>query len=86
MRFKRMSKRNLISNIVVIAALLVFSISSADSKTLPGIINLIFIYSIAALALNVVCGCLGEFVLGHGGFVLIGYTVAVLSYTCAGVW
>ena len=45
MWFKRVNKRNLISNIVVIAALLAFSISSADSKTLPGIINLIFIYS-----------------------------------------
>lgn len=78
MWFKRVNKRNLISNIVVIAALLAFSISSADSKTLPGIINLIFIYSIAALALNIVCGCLGEFVLGHGGFLLAGYTTAVL--------
>ena len=46
MWFKRVNKRNLISNIVVIAALLAFSISSADSKTLPGIINLIFIFGV----------------------------------------
>lgn len=78
MLFKRMNKRNLISNVILIAVLLGFSIFSKQSVTLPRIINLIFIYSIAALALNVVCGCLGEFVLGHGGFVLIGYTLAVL--------
>ena len=78
MLFKRMNKRNLISTVVLIVALLAFSIVSKQSVTLPRIINLIFIYSIAALALNVVCGCLGEFVLGHGGFVLIGYTLAVL--------
>lgn len=78
MLFKRMNKRNLISTLVLVIALLAFSIVSTQSVTLPRIINLIFIYSIAALALNVVCGCLGEFVLGHGGFVLIGYTLAVL--------
>ena len=78
MLFKRMNKRNLISNIILIVVLLAVSIFSTQSVTLPRIINLIFIYSIAALALNVVCGCLGEFVLGHGGFVLIGYTLAVL--------
>lgn len=78
MLFKRMNKRNLISTIVLVVALLVVSILSQQSITLPRIINLIFIYSIAALALNVICGCLGEFVLGHGGFVLIGYTAAVL--------
>ena len=78
MLFKRMNKRNLISNVILIVVLLGFSIFSKQSVTLPRIINLIFIYSIAALALNVVCGCLGEFVLGHGGFVLIGYTLAVL--------
>ena len=78
MLFKRMNKRNLISTIVLIVTLLVISILSQQSITLPRIINLIFIYSIAALALNVICGCLGEFVLGHGGFVLIGYTAAVL--------
>ena len=78
MAFKRLNKRNLISNLVSITALVVFSILIKGSATLPGIFSLIFIYSIAALALNIVCGCLGEFVLGHGGFILIGYTVAVL--------
>ena len=78
MLFKRMNKRNLISTAVLIVALLVITILSQQSITLPRILNLTFIYSIAALALNVICGCLGEFVLGHGGFVLIGYTVAVL--------
>ena len=78
MMLKRINKRNLISNLISIAALIVFSILIKGSPTLPGIFSLIFIYSIAALALNIVCGCLGEFVLGHGGFLLIGYTVAVL--------
>ena len=78
MWFKRVNKRNLISNILVIAALFAFSILTSEHKTIPGIINLIFIYSIAALALNLVCGCLGEFVLGHGGFLLAGYTATVV--------
>ena len=78
MLFKRMNKRSLISNIVAIVVLLVISIVAEGSKTLPELLGLIFIYSIAALALNVICGCLGEFVLGHGGFLLIGYTVAVI--------
>lgn len=78
MWFKRVNKRNLISTIVLIAVMLVVSIFSGGSNQLPRILNLIFIYSIAALALNVVCGCLGEFVLGHGGFLLVGYTCAVL--------
>ena len=78
MIFKRLNKRNLISNIIAVILLLTFSVLIKGSITLPGIFSLIFIYSIAALALNVICGCLGEFVLGHGGFLLIGYTVAVL--------
>ncbi len=80
MNFKRMNKRNLISNIVAIALLIVFCIIVNNSRSVlwNKIISKIFIFSIAALALNVVCGCLGEFALGHGGFLLIGYTVAVL--------
>ena len=78
MVFKKLNKRNLISNIVSVVILLAFSILIDGSTTLPKIFSLIFIYSIAALALNIICGCLGEFVLGHGGFILIGYTFAVL--------
>jgi branched-chain amino acid transport system permease protein len=78
MWFKRVNKRNLISTLVGIVVMAVVSMLSTSSYTLPGILNLIFIYSIAALALNIVCGCLGEFVLGHAGFLLIGYTVSVL--------
>lgn len=77
----KFNKRNLISNIVAILCFLVFSIVVEGSKTLPQIISLIFIYSVAALSLNIICGCLGEFVLGHGGFLLIGYTSAVLITT-----
>ena len=78
MWFKRMNKRNLISTIVGVIILVVISVFSTKSFELPKILSLIFIYSIAALALNIVCGCLGEFVLGHGGFLLIGYTTAVI--------
>ena len=76
--FKRMNKKSLISTIIGILVLALVSIFSTESDQLPKVLNLIFIYSIAALALNIVCGCLGEFVLGHGGFLLIGYTSAVL--------
>lgn len=74
----KMNKKNLISTIVAIIVLLVFCLLSKQSITLPNLISYIFIYSIAALSLNVICGCLGEFVLGHGGFLLVGYTVASL--------
>lgn len=81
MLLKRMDKKKLISNIVAVALLIVFSILIEGGTTLPKIVNLILIYSIGALSLNVICGCLGEFVLGHGGFLLIGYTVFVLIST-----
>ena len=81
MWFKRMNKRNLIATLVGIVVLFVVSIFSTESYTLPGLLNLIFIYAIAALALNIVCGCLGEFVLGHGGFLLCGYTCAYFIMT-----
>lgn len=78
MLFKRMNKKVLISNLVAIALLIVVSIIINGAITLKSLVNWILIYSISALALNIICGCLGEFVLGHGGFLLIGYTVAVL--------
>ena len=46
--------------------------------SLRSLVSWILIYSISALGLNIICGCLGEFVLGHGGFLLVGYTAAVL--------
>ena len=78
MLFKRMNKKTLISNLVAIALLFAFSIYTQGTITTKDLVNWILIYSISALALNIICGCLGEFVLGHGGFLLIGYTVAVL--------
>lgn len=80
MGLKKMNKRNLISTLVSIAILLTgcIFVQNSDSLLWTKIISKILIFSIAALALNVVCGCLGEFALGHGGFLLIGYTVAVL--------
>jgi len=78
MLFKRMNKKNLISNLVAIAVLLAFSILIEGAITLRTLVTWILIYSISALALNIICGCLGEFMLGHGGFLLVGYTTAVL--------
>ena len=78
MLFKRMNKRSLISNLISIALLVVFSLAIEGTFTLRSLVSWILIFSVSALALNIICGCLGEFVLGHGGFLLIGYTVAVL--------
>ena len=78
MLFKRMNKRSLISNLVSIALLVVISIAIEGAFTLRSLVSWILIFSVSALALNIICGCLGEFVLGHGGFLLVGYTVAVL--------
>ena len=78
MLLKRMNKKILISNLVAVALLVGFSIAIEGAISLRGLVSWILIYSISALALNIICGCLGEFVLGHGGFLLVGYTVAVL--------
>ncbi len=78
MLFKRMNKKVLISNLVSIALLVAFSLLIEGANNLRSLVSLILIYSISALSLNIICGCLGEFVLGHGGFLLVGYTVAVL--------
>ena len=78
MLIKRMNKKVLVGNLISIALLLGFSVIIKGNLNLSNIFEYILIYSIAALALNVICGCLGEFVLGHGGFLLVGYTVAVL--------
>lgn len=78
MAFLKMNKRNLISSLVAFALLLIGSILSGNSINLPELLGYVLIYAIAALSLNIICGCLGEFVLGHGGFVLIGYTTAYL--------
>ena len=78
MLFKRMNKRSLISNLVSIALLVVISIAIEGAFTLRSLVSWILIFSVSALALNIICGCLGEFVLGHGGFLLIGYTVSCI--------
>lgn len=78
MWFKRVNKKSLVSTLISVAIMALIAIFSTASYSLPKLLNLIFIYAISALALNIVCGCLGEFVLGHAGFLLIGYTVAVL--------
>ena len=88
MVLKRINKRNLISNLVAIALLIVacFLVQTVGGMLWNKIISKILIFSIAALALNIVCGCLGEFALGHGGFLLIGYTMAVLVASTMQNW
>lgn len=88
MAVKKVNKRNLISNFAAIAILIVFCIIlQTNGKMLwNDIVSKILIFSIAALSLNIVCGCLGEFALGHGGFLLIGYTVAVLVASTVHGW
>ena len=83
MKTKKIKVRNLISNLVSIAILLAVCIVVNGSGNLlwTKIISKVLIFSIAALSLNIVCGCLGEFALGHGGFLLIGYTFAVIVAT-----
>ena len=78
--FKRVKKRNLYSSVVAIALLLLvcFLFRNSISPLWETIVPKILIFCIAALSLNIICGCLGEFVLGHGGFLLIGYTVSVI--------
>ena len=78
MLLKRMNKKVLISNLVAVALLVAFSIGIEGAISLRSLVSWILIYSISALGLNIICGCLGEFVLGHGGFLLVGYTAAVL--------
>lgn len=68
-------KKVLLHTICGIAFIVIATLcSKADSFSI--IIPQILIFCIAALALNIVCGCLGEMVIGHGGFMLVGGIVA----------
>ena len=65
--------------IVVVAFLLHLADKHMDAYKLR-ILNLIAIYGIMALSLNLINGITGIFSLGHAGFILIGaYTAALLT-------
>lgn len=73
-------KRN---NIITLILILVFLglailIPSFNSMTVTSLFSKICIFIIAALSLNLLCGNLGELVLGQGGFILIGFLVSFL--------
>ena len=75
MRLKPNYKRYLLNALVSIAFVIIASLLSGNIK-LTTIIPLALIFCIASLALNMVCGCLGELALGHGGFMLVGGIIA----------
>ncbi len=68
-------KRLLLNTFVCILFVVVAGMLS-NNLSLKLIVPQIIIFSIAALSLNIVCGCLGEMALGHGGFMLLGGIVA----------
>ena len=68
-------KRYLLNGLCSVLIVVVLSLLT-NNLSLKIIIPQIIIFSIAALSLNIVCGCLGEMVLGHGGFMLVGGIVA----------
>ena len=75
MKIKPNFKRYLLNALVAVAFVFVTSLLSGNIK-LSIIIPLSLIFCIASLALNMVCGCLGELALGHGGFMLVGGIIA----------
>ena len=62
-------KRYLLNTICSVIFVIVLSLLT-KTLSLKLIIPQMIIFSIAALSLNIVCGCLGEMVLGHGGFII----------------
>lgn len=77
-------KRNLILNIIAIAALIGFVIFAENSSAFGSYNQRIFktccIYAICALSMNMVNGFTGLFSLGQPGFMAIGaYVVAILT-------
>ncbi len=81
---KTMNKRNLILNIVAIAALIGFIIWAEESRSFGAYNQRIFktccIYAICALSMNMVNGFTGLFSLGQPGFMAIGaYVTAFLT-------
>lgn len=83
--FKKMNKRNLILNIIVILAIVGFIIYAETNKRAFGLgnlklVKLCCIYAVCALSMNVVNGFTGMFSLGQPGFMAIGaYVTALLT-------
>lgn len=85
---KTINKRNLILNIIVIAALIGFIIWAEESRSFGAYNQRIFktccIYAICALSMNMVNGFTGLFSLGQPGFMAIGaYVTAFLTVSAS---
>lgn len=85
---KTINKRNLILNIIVIAALIGFIIWAEESSSFGAYNQRIFktccIYAICALSMNMVNGYTGLFSLGQPGFMAIGaYVTAFLTVSAS---
>lgn len=85
---KTIKKRNLILNIIVIAALVGFIIWAEESRSFGAYNQRIFktccIYAICALSMNMVNGFTGLFSLGQPGFMAIGaYVTAFLTVSAS---
>lgn len=81
-----MKKRNIISTLIVMAALLLFLLyanNNFDTYRLR-ILNLCAIYTILGLSMNLINGFTGLFSLGHAGFMAVGaYTTGLLTMSIA---
>lgn len=86
---KKVAKAYLINLIVIVALYLLLNQLVAGrvlSRTMQGIMMLIFINIILATSLNLTTGFLGQIALGHAGFMSIGaYSAALFSLNVTGL-
>ena len=78
--FFRRSSLNIILCITFFAVVSYMISAKILNRYYTNIINLVLIYIIAAVSLNLTCGYLGQLPLGHAGFMSIGaYTAAIIT-------
>lgn len=76
-----------LTNFLLVALFFVLAVVLINAKVLnayyTGIMTLICVNVILAVSLNLVTGILGQLVLGHAGFMLVGaYTAALFTMNC----
>ncbi len=80
---KSFLKTSLLNIVLCLAFYLVLSLlisTGTLNRYYVNILNLVLIYVIAAVSLNLTCGYLGQLPLGHAGFMSIGaYTAAIIT-------
>lgn len=76
-------KRALLNTVLCLAFFLIVNFmikAKVLNRYYTNILNLVLIYVIAAVSLNLTCGYLGQLPLGHAGFMSIGaYTAAIIT-------